>query len=53
MLVDEDYKLFDLSKKFHKCLECSSLAILVTDDFSFSISKESYLKMYSRILIKK
>lgn len=53
ILADEDYKYFDLRKKFHKCLECSSLAMLVTDDFFLSKSKESHLKMYSRTLIKK
>jgi hypothetical protein len=52
VLNDEDYKLFNLSKKFHKCSQCSSLAILVTNDFFFSTEEESHLKMYLRILIK-
>jgi hypothetical protein len=51
-LNDEDYTYFNLNNKFHKCLDCSSLAILVPDDFFLSEEKSLYIKMYFNILSK-
>lgn len=51
-LKDDDYKLFNLNEKFHRCQECSSIAILVSDDFFFSQEKSIYINMYLNTLLK-
>lgn len=45
-LTQEDYKTFNLNEKFHRCFDCSALALLVNDDFFFSEEKSIYINMY-------
>lgn len=47
-LTNQELALIDLQKKFHKCLYCNRIAILVVDNFIFTEDQKKRIRTRKR-----